>query len=88
MNWIEKGPTDCWPWIGSADEAPNKNNKMACDNQLCCNQRHVVKQVPPKEPAEEKSELDALREKAASLGIKVDKRWKEDRLQQEIEAAQ
>jgi hypothetical protein len=43
-EFIEKGPTDCWPWQGDPDEAPSKEHKMACDNSLCCNPRHIVAQ--------------------------------------------
>jgi hypothetical protein len=42
-------------------------------------------------PAENKTAndpLDALRTEAASIGVKVDKRWGEDRLREEIEKAQ
>lgn len=40
--FIEKGPTDCWPWQLNPDDAPNKGALMACRNQKCCNPRHVV----------------------------------------------
>lgn len=42
MSYLQQGPTDCWPWSGHHDEAPNKNSKMACRNPLCCNPRHFV----------------------------------------------
>ena len=41
-NFIERGKTDCWPFMGATDDAPNAGNKMACDNPKCCNPRHVV----------------------------------------------
>ncbi len=62
---IERGPTDCWPWIGTPTEAPNKDAKMACRNPLCCNPRHVVELAKvakparaskPKKPAAEEAE--------------------------------
>jgi len=39
------------------------------------------------EDESENDELDELRAQAEELGVKVDKRWKEDRIQQEIDKA-
>jgi hypothetical protein len=78
-NYIKKGRTDCWPWMGDAENAPNAKSKMACVNPLCCNPRHVVE---PGESAENESEsaeavetIESLREKCKELDIPVDKRW-------------
>lgn len=43
--------------------------------------------VGPSAQAEPEEGIDALRDEAESLGVKVDKRWKADRLQKEIDAA-
>lgn len=39
----------------------------------------------PQADEPQKADIDALRHEAESLGIKVDKRWREDRLAEEIE---
>lgn len=38
-------------------------------------------------PVEDDDGLDELRAEAEKLGVKVDKRWKEERIQQEIDKA-
>ena len=98
-QFIKRGPTDCWNWIGPADEAPNRNMKMACVNPNCCNPRHVVGDneivIPDDEPEESSTttvnsmdamnSLDDLRAKAESLGMTIDGRWGPERLQEEID---
>lgn len=44
LPYHKKGPSDCWLFKGARDEAPNRTSKMACDNPVCCNPRHVVEQ--------------------------------------------
>jgi hypothetical protein len=44
-SFIERGPSDCWPWQDNPEAAPNKANKMACNNPICCNPRHVVGKI-------------------------------------------
>lgn len=44
-------------------------------------------QVILSDVGEDEADEDDLRAEAESLGVKVDKRWKADRLQQEIDAA-
>lgn len=41
-NVLKLGLTDCWPWLGVPEEAPNRAARMACRNSMCCNPRHVV----------------------------------------------
>jgi hypothetical protein len=78
-DYLEKGPTDCWIWQKEPAEAPNAKAKMACENPMCCNPRHVV------EIAQEEDMIDELRERAKGMGIKVDKRWGADRLIEEMQ---
>ena len=84
MNYIERGPTDCWTWLGDPDEAPNKDARMACMNPLCCNPRHVVEQVEV--ITQDLPPVRALRKRLEIEGIKVDKRWGRNRLLDEIAA--
>lgn len=73
VNYIERGRTECWLWSLTADTAPNRDSKMACDNPVCCNPRHVVSSnkvadgptVPPDE-----AEKNALRATLDKRGVK------------------
>jgi hypothetical protein len=42
----------------------------------------------PSDPAAHTADYDSLRAHAEALGVKVDKRWGEDRLRQEIQSAE
>ena len=88
-TFLKKGRTNCWPWLGSADEAPNRKSKMACDNPNCCNPRHVVessgKDVESDESPQET--VDSLRQACKDAGIPFDKRWGIERLTEVIEEA-
>lgn len=48
LPYMKKGKTDCWPFKGARDQAPNREAKMACGIPWCCNPRHVVEQGDPK----------------------------------------
>jgi hypothetical protein len=54
-DYMEKGPTDCWPWNGTPEDAPFTNNKMACRNPVCCNPRHIVSALVEEQKEPEKN---------------------------------
>jgi len=85
MNYQERGTTDCWLWMLAEEDAPNVKSKMACNNPLCCNPRHVVQsdnvvEIKP-------NPTEALQKRAEDMGIKVDKRWSIDTLKDKISEA-
>ena len=81
-DYLERGPTDCWFWQKSPKDAPNIKAKMACNNPMCCNPRHIVSTVNDDDVIEE------LRGTASQMGLKVDKRWGSQRLIDEIQKAE
>jgi len=97
-KYLKKGHSDCWPWLGSADTAPNKDAKMACDNPMCCNPRHVVEgggEVPENsdslptvgEDDGIEETVESLRETCEERGIPFDKRWGVEKLKAAINPA-
>lgn len=72
---------------GGADSAeveiPNRLAHSTFAQALAKDGHIILSDVTEDEPEDD---LDALREEAEKLGIKVDKRWKAERIQQEIDS--
>ncbi len=71
---------------GGADsvdvEIPNRLAHLPFVQELAKEGQIILSDVEPEDDG-----LDDLRAEAESLGVKVDKRWKEERIQQEIDKA-
>lgn len=63
-----------------ADEAQDEESQDAADET-------VTTTEAPEAPVATEADLDALRAQAEALGVKVDRRWGEQRLREEIDAA-
>lgn len=66
-----------------AVDVPNSIAKSPFVKALVEDGSLILSDVTEDEPEDD---LDALREEAEKLGIKVDKRWKAERIQQEIDS--
>lgn len=66
-----------------AVDVPNSIAKSSFVKALVEDGSLILSDVTEDEPEDD---LDALREEAEKLGIKVDKRWKAERIQQEIDS--
>lgn len=64
-------------------EIPNRLAHSQFAQALAKDGHIILSDVTEDEPEDD---LDALREEAEKLGIKVDKRWKAERIQQEIDS--
>jgi hypothetical protein len=73
-----------WLPSGTVEVDDSDTEAVAWYRQAAKDGRFEIIEDAPKSEADE---LDALREQAAKIGVKVDKRWGVDRLREEIASA-